>query len=44
MIDLDRPTFAAFLIIMIAFWAPYLYSFFIDKYCKDTPDPRRRSF
>jgi len=44
MIDLDRPTFAGFLVIMIAFWGPYLYAFFLDKYKKDAPDPRRRSF
>ncbi len=44
MIDLDRPTLAGFFVIMIAFWAPYLYGLFLDKYQKDTPDPRRRTF
>ncbi len=44
MIDLDRPTLCVFGVIMIAFWAPYLYGFVIDKFKKDSPDPRRRTF
>jgi hypothetical protein len=44
MIDLDNPTLVASGVILIALLAPVLYSFWIDKWMKDTPDPRRRKF
>jgi len=44
MIDLDMPTAAGMGVILLAFLGPYFYAFFIDKWAKDTPDPRRRTF
>ncbi len=44
MIDMDNPQFAAGLVIAIALLGPVLYSFFIDKHKKGTPDPRKVKF
>ncbi len=44
MIDLDMPTACGFGVCLIAFLGPYFYGFFLDKYEKDAPDPRRRTF
>jgi uncharacterized membrane protein len=37
MIDVDNPPLILLLPIIIVFVAPFLYSFFIDKYDKDKP-------
>ena len=44
MIDVDMPTVCGLGVILVAFFGPYLYAMFLDKWAKDTPDPRRRSF
>ena len=44
MIDLDAPTLVVSGVILIALVAPVMYSFWIDKWQKDTPDPRHRKF
>jgi|GEM_PF-2452438 len=44
MIDLDAPTLCVSGVILIALLGPVFYSFFIDKWLRDAPDPRRRKF
>jgi hypothetical protein len=44
MIDYDNPTVVDFFVILIALIGPVVYALFIDKYQKNTPDPRRRKF
>jgi len=44
MIDFDNPTVAAFGVILISLIGPVMYAFWIDKWKKDTPDPRHRKF
>ncbi len=44
MIDLDNAPLAAFLVIAIAYLGPIAYSFFVDNYKKDAPDPRKIKF
>lgn len=44
MINMDNPQFAAGLVITIALVAPIIYSFFVDKHKKGTPDPRKNIF
>ena len=44
MIDLDNPTLVVSGVSLIALLCPVLYSFWIDKWQRDTPDPRRRKF
>jgi len=44
MIDFDNPTVVDFAVILIALLGPVIYGLFIDKYQKNTPDPRRRKF
>lgn len=40
MIELDNGPIAVFLIIALAYVAPFLYSFFIDHYDKKSPQIR----
>ncbi len=44
MIDLDNPTLVVSGVILISLLCPVLYSFWIDKWQRDTPDPRHRKF
>jgi hypothetical protein len=44
MIDLDMPTAVDFGVILIALVGPVIYSLFIDKWQRNTPDPRKRKF
>ena len=37
MIDLDNPQLVYLGIILLVFIAPFVYSFFVDNYDKDTP-------
>lgn len=37
MIDIDNPPLVMACIIAVVFVAPFIYSFFIDNYDKDTP-------
>lgn len=40
MIDLDNPQVALLIPIIIVFIVPFIYSFFVDKFDKDKPQPR----
>ena len=44
MIDLDSPTLVLSFVILIALVCPVLYSFWIDKWQRNTADPRHRKF
>ncbi len=44
MIDLDNPQFAAGLVILIALVCPLIYSLWVDKHKKGSPDPRTVKF
>ena len=44
MIDLDSPLIAGILVTSIALVVPIIYSFFVDKHKKGTPDPRKNTF
>ncbi|GMQ99310.1 MAG: hypothetical protein BMS9Abin18_0127 [Zetaproteobacteria bacterium] len=44
MINMDNPQFGGLLVILIALVGPIVYSFFIDKHKKGTPDPRSQEF
>jgi len=44
MIDMDNPQFAAGLVILLALVGPVIYSLFIDKHKKGSPDPRKVKF
>jgi len=44
MINMDNPQFGGLLVILIALLGPVIYSFFIDKHKKGTPDPRNQEF
>jgi len=44
MINMDNPQFAGALVIAIALLVPIVYSFFVDKHKKGTPDPRKNTF
>ncbi len=44
MVNWDDPHWASFLVIAIALLGPVVYSFFIDKHKKGTPDPRKIEF
>lgn len=37
MIDIDNPPLAMLIPIIIVFVAPFVYSFFVDKWDKDSP-------
>ena len=37
MIDLDNGPFALLLWVLLVFTAPFIYSFFVDKFDKDKP-------
>ena len=37
MIEIDNPPLCLFCIVLVAFLAPQLYSFFVDKYDKKNP-------
>jgi hypothetical protein len=37
MIDLDNGPFAMLLWVLLVFTAPFIYSFFVDKFDKDKP-------
>ncbi len=37
MIDIDDPQFAFILAISIVYICPFIYSFFVDHYDKETP-------
>ena len=37
MLDIDNPPLILLLPILIVFIAPFIYSFFVDNYDKDTP-------
>jgi len=41
MLDIDNPQLAGGIVIAIALLLPILYSFFVDKHKKGTPDPRQ---
>lgn len=43
MIDLDYGPYAVAITITIAFVAPWIYSFFVDKYDKRTPQIRAKN-
>jgi hypothetical protein len=43
MIDLDYGPYAVAITIGIAFLAPFLYSFFVDKYDKRSPQIKARN-
>jgi len=40
MIDIDNPPLALLISIIIVFVAPFIYSFFVDKYEKGKPQIR----
>ncbi len=44
MINMDNPQLAIGLIVAIAFLVPVIYSLFVDKHKKGSPDPRRNTF
>jgi hypothetical protein len=40
MIEVDNPPLVLFCVVMLAFLAPQLYSFFVDKFQKNKPQIR----
>jgi len=40
MIEVDNPPIVLFCVVLLAFLAPQLYSFFVDKFQKDKPQIR----
>lgn len=44
MFDVDNPTLVVSFVILIALVGPVMYSFWIDKWQRNTTDPRHRKF
>jgi hypothetical protein len=40
MIEVDNPPLVLFCVVMVAFVAPQIYSFFVDKFQKNKPQIR----